>query len=233
MFKYNYLKNSHNLKLFSILLLEIYSKFVIEKRSIFSVFKHLLQGNLAVDKLLSSRYMQLFLLTFNLTIVVRLINKIQKISLFFIIIMVNSVYALNVTTAESIQGSQPYLTLGNGSIKADNSDSLLSITLSNGKVITPSDDVSSITNPIYLPHSKQSFTRIRTIIPFTEQGNPNYPQVKISDLLGSPFNFYADDDGDGFDENGNVTATASGNISLKWEARNPKVPDINAQRLAV
>ena len=239
MFKYNYLKNSHNLKLFSILLLGIYSKFVIENRFIFSVFKHLLPCNFAKDKLLSSRYLRFFLLS-SIYSIVKLTNKIQKvnsnlfnplakISFFFIIITVNSVYALNVTTAESIQGSQPYLTLGNGSIKADNSDSLLSITLSNGKVITPSDDVSSITNPIYLPHSKQSFTRIRTIIPFTEQGNPNYPQVKISDLIGSPFNFYADDDGDGFDENGNVTATASGNISLKWEARNPKVPDINAQ----
>jgi len=87
MFKYNYLKNSHNLKLFSILLLGIYSKFVIENRFIFSVFKHLLPCNFAKDKLLSGRYMQLFLLTFNPTIVVRLINKIQKISLFFIIIM--------------------------------------------------------------------------------------------------------------------------------------------------
>ena len=152
MFKYNYLKNSHNLKLFSILLLEIYSKFVIEKRSIFSVFKHLLPGNLAVDKLLSSRYLRLLLLIFNPNIVVRLINKIQKIILFSMIITVNSVYALNVSTAESIQGSKPYLNLGNGSIKADNSDSLLSITLSNGKVITPSNDVSSITNTIYLPH---------------------------------------------------------------------------------
>ncbi|WP_133052331.1 hypothetical protein [Gilliamella apis] len=143
--------------------------------------------------------------------------------------LLNPAYALNVNTVNEIHGSAPYLTYDDGITKTNSTESLLSIKLSDGRVINTLNDESGPTNPIELPNEDDRFASIQTIVPLPDLGNNNYPNVNITDLLKSPYKYYGDDDGDGYDETtGEVLATASGYISLKWEIRNPAVSDINA-----
>ena len=133
-------------------------------------------------------------------------------------ILVNSAHGLNVTTANEIHGSAPYLTYDGGITKADSTESLLGITLSDGKVINALNDESSLTNPIELPHQEDTYASIQTIVPLPTEGNSNYPIVNMTDLLKAPYNYFGDDDGDGYQNSTEgVIATASGNISIKWE----------------
>ena len=130
----------------------------------------------------------------------------------------NSTYALNITTANAIHGGAPYLTYDGGTTKADSTESLLSITLSDGTVISAENDESSLTNPIELPNQGDTYASIQTIVPLPQSGNSNYPKVKMTDLLKAPYNYFGDDDGDGYDDvAGEVIATASGDIGVKWE----------------
>ncbi|WP_165755120.1 hypothetical protein, partial [Gilliamella apis] len=143
--------------------------------------------------------------------------------------LLNPAYALNVNTVNEIHGSAPYLTYDDGITKTNSTESLLSIKLSDGRVINTLNDESGPTKPIELPNEDDTFASIQTIVPLPDLGNNNYPNVNITDLLKSPYKYYGDDDGDGYDETtGEVLATASGYISLKWEIRNPAVSDINA-----
>ena len=144
-------------------------------------------------------------------------------------ILVNSAHGLNVTTANEIHGSAPYLTYDGGITKADSTESLLGITLSDGKVINALNDESSLTNPIELPHQEDTYASIQTIVPLPTAGNSNYPIVNMTDLLEAPYNYFGDDDGDGYASNGNVIATATGQISLKWEVLKPGFTDVNAK----
>ena len=133
-------------------------------------------------------------------------------------IPVNFTYALNITTANAIHGGAPYLTYDGGITKVDSTESLLSITLSDGTVISAENDESSLTNPIQLPNQGDTYASIQTIVPLPQSGNSNYPKVKMSDLLTAPYNYFGDDDGDGYDDvTGEVIATASGDIGVKWE----------------
>ena len=133
-------------------------------------------------------------------------------------IPVNSTYALNITTANAIHGGAPYLTYDGGITKADSTESLLGITLSDGTVINPSNDESSLVTPIELPNQGDTYASIQTIVPLPQSGNSNYPKVKMTDLLTAPYNYFGDDDGDGYDDvTGEVIATASGDIGVKWE----------------
>ena len=133
-------------------------------------------------------------------------------------IPVNSTYALNITTANAIHGGAPYLTYDGGITKVDSTESLLSITLSDGTVISAENDESSLTNPIQLPNQGDTYASIQTIVPLPQSGNSNYPKVKMTDLLTAPYNYFGDDDGDGYDDvTGEVIATASGDIGVKWE----------------
>ena len=133
-------------------------------------------------------------------------------------IPVNFTYALNITTANAIHGGAPYLTYDGGITKADSTESLLGITLSDGTVINPSNDESSLVTPIELPNQGDTYASIQTIVPLPQSGNSNYPKVKMTDLLKAPYNYFGDDDGDGYDDvTGEVIATASGDIGVKWE----------------
>ena len=133
-------------------------------------------------------------------------------------IPVNFTYALNITTANAIHGGAPYLTYDGGITKADSTESLLGITLSDGTVINPSNDESSLVTPIELPNQGDTYASIQTIVPLPQSGNSNYPKVKMTDLLTAPYNYFGDDDGDGYDDvTGEVIATASGDIGVKWE----------------
>ena len=138
-------------------------------------------------------------------------------------------YALTTKTTNIIKGSAPYLTLDDGVSKITSTEELLAIKLPNGTVITPQNDVSSITNPIELPDKTNTYASVQTIVPLPISGNNQFPIINMTDLLATPYNYFADDDGDGFDDSDLITATATGDIKIKWEARNPAVADINAK----
>ncbi|OTQ57931.1 hypothetical protein, partial [Gilliamella sp. A7] len=168
-----------------------------------------------------------FFLSFDQTIL-KIFKKICLFSLFFSTIF-RPVYALSVYTIENVKGSAPYLTLDDGVSKITSTEELLAIKLPNGTVITPQNDVSSISNPIELPDKKNTYASVQTIVPLPISGNNQFPVINMTDLLAAPYNYFADDDGDGFDTNDLITATATGEIKIKWEARNPAVADINAK----
>ena len=160
--------------------------------------------------------------------IVKFLKKMCLCSMAFSTIF-SPVYALSSFTTESIKGSAPYLTLDDGVSKITSTEELLAIKLPNGTVITPQNDVSSITNPIELPDKKNTYASVQTIVPLPISGNNQFPVINMTDLLAAPYNYFADDDGDGFDDSDLITATATGDIKIKWEARNPAVADINAK----
>ena len=160
--------------------------------------------------------------------IVKFLKKICLCSMTFSTIF-SPVYALSSFTTESIKGSAPYLTLDDGVNKITSTEELLAIKLPNGTVITPQNDVSSISNPIELPDKTNTYASVQTIVPLPISGNNQFPIINMTDLLATPYNYFADDDGDGFDDSDLITATATGDIKIKWEARNPAVADINAK----
>ncbi|WLT07638.1 hypothetical protein [Gilliamella apis] len=156
----------------------------------------------------------------------------RQIVFVLIVVVLQSIsfsnYALTTKTTNIIKGSAPYLTF-DGVSKITSTEDLLAIKLPNGTVIIPQNDVSSITNPIELPDKKNTYASVQTIVPLPISGNNQFPVINMTDLLAAPYNYFADDDGDGFDDSDLITATATGDIKIKWEARNPAVADINAK----
>ncbi|KES18448.1 hypothetical protein GASC598I20_018620 [Gilliamella apicola SCGC AB-598-I20] len=94
-------------------------------------------------------------------------------------------------TSNIINGSAPYLTFDGGRSQATNIDALLEISLSNGDKFTPTSNNSSLTNPIELPTAGQSFADIGMLVP------TNTDSIALSSLIGTPYNYWGDDDGDG------------------------------------
>ncbi|OTQ69932.1 hypothetical protein B6D17_09780 [Gilliamella apis] len=109
-------------------------------------------------------------------------------------------YALTTTTTNIIYGSAPYLTFDGGRTRVTNTEALLGISLSDGRKFTPTTNNSSSTNPIELPVIGQSFNDIGMLIP-TDTNS-----IALSSLIGTPYNYWGDDDGDGEGVNG-ITAT--------------------------
>ena len=107
------------------------------------------------------------------------------------------------TTNNQIQGSAPYLTFDGGQTRAVNTDSLLGITLSDGTQYTPSTNPSSSTTPIVLPATGQTFADIGMLVP-TDTNS-----VALSTLIGPPYNYWDDEDGDG-----DISATGSLSLSI-------------------
>ncbi|OCF96831.1 hypothetical protein A9G16_10195 [Gilliamella apicola] len=116
-------------------------------------------------------------------------------------------YALTAKTTNIIQGSAPYLTFDGGRTRVTNTAALLGISLSDGRRFTPTTNNSSSTNPIVLPVTGQSFADIGMLVP------TNTNSIALSSLIGTPYNYWRDDDGDGQGING-VTATGSLNLSI-------------------
>ncbi|OTQ56417.1 hypothetical protein [Gilliamella apis] len=116
-------------------------------------------------------------------------------------------YALTTKTTNIIYGSAPYLTFDGGRTRVTNTEALLGISLSDGRTFTPTTNNSSSTNPIELPVVGQSFNDIGMLVP----RNTDY--IALSSLIGTPYNYWGDDDGDGQGVNG-VTATGSLNLSI-------------------
>ena len=116
-------------------------------------------------------------------------------------------YALTTKTTNIIYGSAPYLTFDGGRTRVTNTEALLGISLSDGRTFTPTTNNSSSTNPIELPVVGQSFNDIGMLIP------RNTNSIALSSLIGTPYNYWGDDDGDGQGVNG-VTATGSLRLSI-------------------
>ncbi|OCF98702.1 hypothetical protein [Gilliamella apicola] len=116
-------------------------------------------------------------------------------------------YALTTKTTNIIYGSAPYLTFDGGRTRVTNTEALLGITLSDGRIFTPTTNNSSSTNPIELPVEGQSFADIGMLVP-TDTNS-----IALSSLIGTPYNYWGDDDGDGQGIDG-ITATGSLNLSI-------------------
>ncbi|MCT6886003.1 MAG: hypothetical protein M3Z47_08625, partial [Gilliamella apis] len=100
-----------------------------------------------------------------------------------------------------------YLTSDGGRTRVTDTDGLLGISLSNGEHYTPSDTHSSITKPIELPIAGQTFADIGMLVP------TNTNSIALSSLIGTPYNYWGDDDGDGQGIN-DITATGSLNLTI-------------------
>ncbi|MCX8669927.1 MULTISPECIES: hypothetical protein [unclassified Gilliamella] len=105
------------------------------------------------------------------------------------------------TTANQIQGTPPYLTFDGGRTRAVDTNGLLGITLSDGTQYTPSTNSSSYSRPIVLPVEGQTLADIRMFVP-TDTNS-----VDLSTLIGPPYNYWGDDDGDS-------DINATGSLSL-------------------
>ncbi|MCX8713050.1 hypothetical protein J3U57_11425 [Gilliamella sp. B3464] len=116
--------------------------------------------------------------------------------------------ALSATTAQVIHGSAPYLTFDNGVTKVTTTEGLLGITVSDGTTqttYTPDNNTSTADNPIVLPEANEHFSDIGMLVPATVNA------IALNDLIGEPYNYWGDDDGDGQGTNG---ITATGNLSV-------------------
>ncbi|MBI0155461.1 hypothetical protein, partial [Gilliamella sp. W8128] len=115
-------------------------------------------------------------------------------------------YALTTKTTNIIYGSAPYLTFDGGRTRVTNTEALLGISLSDGRTFTPTTN-NSERNPIVLPVVGQSFNDIAMLVPM------NTDSIALSSLIGTPYNYWGDDDGDGQGIDG-ITATGSLNLSI-------------------
>ena len=134
------------------------------------------------------------------------------LGLLFGLLLITSYSSLALTTKTTniINGNAPYLTFDGGRTHAKNTKSLLEISLSDGRSFTPSSGISK-SNPIVLPVAGQSFADIHMLVP------TNTDSIALSSLIGPPYNFWRDDDGDGQGIDG---ITTTGSLSLSIVDRN-------------
>ncbi|OCG13872.1 hypothetical protein A9G24_07130 [Gilliamella sp. App6-5] len=137
--------------------------------------------------------------------------------------------ALSATTTNIIQGSAPYLSMDGGVTKAMSEEGLLGIKFPDGSVyIAPGAntdlypdakvDNSSFNTPITLPSEAKTFADIQTLVPLA--GNSHYPRIDLNNLIGEPYNYWGDADGDG-------NASATGSLTVAWKNADNK--DITAE----
>ena len=122
-----------------------------------------------------------------------------------------SSHALTSKTVNVINGNAPYLTFDGGRTRATDKNDLLGITLSNGDKYTPITNTSSETNPIILPNVGETLADIGMFLPIDTDS------IELSSLIGAPYYYWGDDDGDGQGDNG---ITATGIMDLFIEDKN-------------
>ncbi|WP_133053375.1 hypothetical protein [Gilliamella apis] len=118
-------------------------------------------------------------------------------------------YALTTKTTNIIQGSAPYLTFDGGRTRVTETffpNKLHWISLSDGRKFD-GGSIRSDVDPIILPVAGQSFEDIDMVVP------KNADSIELSSLIGEPYNYWGDDDGDGQGIDG-ITATGSINLSI-------------------
>ncbi|NUF27240.1 hypothetical protein [Gilliamella sp. ESL0254] len=139
--------------------------------------------------------------------------RLPKLPLFFALLLLLSYsqcsIALTANTSKEIEGSAPYLTFDGGRTKVTDADSLLSIRLQDGRVITPSTNPSSAANPISLPYVGSNLGHITMVVPSSQSS------ISMNDLVVQ--GNWEDDDGDGQGANG---VTATGSISVSFTDKN-------------
>ena len=116
-------------------------------------------------------------------------------------------YALTTKTTNVIQGSAPYFTFDGGRTRVTETVAPFTlhwISLSDGRKFDGNSNHSDFT-PIVLPVAGQSFEDIDMVVP------KNADSIELSSLIGEPYNYWVDDDGDG---QGNDGITATGSIKL-------------------
>ncbi|MCX8728444.1 hypothetical protein [Gilliamella sp. B2838] len=113
--------------------------------------------------------------------------------------------ALSATTVQVINGTQPYLTFDNRVTKVTTTEELLWIKLSDGTTITPAINTSA-TTPIVLPNAGETLADVQMLVPTLANS------IALSALIGAPYNYWGDDDGDGQGTNG---ITVTGNLSVR------------------
>jgi len=123
-----------------------------------------------------------------------------------VLLFSSSSYALSSYTTNFIHGSAPYLTFDEGQTKVTDTNHLLDIRLSDGRLFTRESNNSTATNPIELANLGESFADIEMFIP------TNTNSIPLSTVIGAPYNYWRDDDGDGQD---NLGITITGNLDLK------------------
>ncbi|PXZ07373.1 hypothetical protein DKK70_05845 [Gilliamella apicola] len=130
------------------------------------------------------------------------------LGLMFVLPLITSYSSLALTskTSNIINGRAPYLTFDGGRSQATNIDELLGISLSDGSIFTPATP-NSRDDPIVLPVAGQSFADIGMLVP------TNTDSITLGSLIGSPYNYWGDDDGDGQGGNG-ITVTGSLSLSI-------------------
>ncbi|NUF28323.1 hypothetical protein [Gilliamella sp. ESL0254] len=138
-------------------------------------------------------------------------SLLSKSALFFVALLLLSYtqgsVALTAHTSRAIEGTPPYLTFDGGQTKATDTDSFFAIELPNGRVIRPSTNTSSATNPIMLPSGNYTFNDIHMVIPLEAR------YTTLSRLMSE--GKWGDDDGDGRGVNGGVTASGIISLSIK------------------
>ena len=99
--------------------------------------------------------------------------------------------ALTAYTTNVIHGNGPYLTFDGGQTRAIDLDELMKISFSDGTTLTPASNNSNSSHAILLPVAGQSFADIDMLVP------TNVNAIPLSTLIGTPYNYWNDDDGDG------------------------------------
>ncbi|WP_165596321.1 hypothetical protein [Gilliamella apis] len=99
--------------------------------------------------------------------------------------------ALTAYTTNVIHGNGPYLTFDGGQTRAIDLDELMKISFSDGTTLTPASNNSNSSDAILLPVAGQSFADIDMLVP------TNVNAIPLSTLIGTPYNYWNDDDGDG------------------------------------
>ena len=119
-------------------------------------------------------------------------------------------HALTAQTTNVIQGSAPYFTFDGGRTRVTETvfpNKLHWISLSDGRKIDGENNFSWLYGPIVLPVAGQSLEDIDMLVP------KNADSIELSSLIGEPYNYWGDDDGDGQGIDG-ITATGSIKLSI-------------------
>lgn len=132
----------------------------------------------------------------------------------------NPCQALTSVTSNFIYGHAPYLTLDGGHTRVMDTDGLLGISLSNGTRLTPTTNNSTQSNPIELPNLSETLANVEMFIPI------NTNSIELNLLIGAPYFYWGDDDGDGQGSDG---VSANGSLSLTIVDNNNQAVARNAR----
>jgi len=116
---------------------------------------------------------------------------------------------LTASTTNFIHGNAPYLTFDGGQTRVTDMNNLLGISFSDGRTYSPNNN--SSTNPIILPDINETLINVNMLVP------TNANSIALNTLIGAPYNYWGDDDGDGQGSNG---IAVTGNLTLTITDKN-------------